>query len=169
MVSLKRLWAPWRMKYVEYVTIEKKRSCFLCEAARSQVSKESLVIFKDENWFVMLNLYPYNTGHLLVAPYRHVATLDDLTEEELRDLGQVLQKAVKLVKLTYNPDGFNIGLNLGRVAGAGLEDHLHFHIVPRWNGDTNFMPILANTKVIPEAIYDTYERLAKKLKELNLT
>ena len=166
---MKRLWAPWRMKYVEYVTIEKKRSCFLCEAARSQVSKESLVIFKDENWFVMLNLYPYNTGHLLVAPYRHVATLDDLTEEELRDLGQVLQKAVKLVKLTYNPDGFNIGLNLGRVAGAGLEDHLHFHIVPRWNGDTNFMPILANTKVIPEAIYDTYERLAKKLKELNLT
>jgi len=166
---LKRLWAPWRMKYVEYVTIEKKRTCFLCEAARSQVSKESLVIFKDENWFVMLNLYPYNTGHLLVAPYRHVATLDDLTEEELRDLGQVLQKAVKLVKLTYNPDGFNIGLNLGRVAGAGLEDHLHFHIVPRWNGDTNFMPILANTKVIPEAIYDTYERLAKKLKELNLT
>jgi len=157
------------MKYVEYVTIEKKRTCFLCEAARSQVSKESLVIFKDENWFVMLNLYPYNTGHLLVAPYRHVATLDDLTEEELRDLGQVLQKAVKLVKLTYNPDGFNIGLNLGRVAGAGLEDHLHFHIVPRWNGDTNFMPILANTKVIPEAIYDTYERLAKKLKELNLT
>ena len=166
---MKRLWAPWRMKYVEYVTIEKKRTCFLCEAARSQVSKESLVIFKDENWFVMLNLYPYNTGHLLVAPYRHVATLDDLTEEELRDLGQVLQKAVKLVKLTYNPDGFNIGLNLGRVAGAGLEDHLHFHIVPRWNGDTNFMPILANTKVIPEAIYDTYERLAKKLKELNLT
>jgi len=153
--------APWRMKYIEYVALKKEKGCFICSAAEKGVGEESLVLFKGEYGIVQMNLYPYNTGHLLVSPLRHVSSLSALKDEELLSLIKLVSTSIEAVKKALKPDGFNVGLNLGRVAGAGLEDHIHFHVVPRWNGDTNFMPIIANTKVVPEAIIDTYRRIAK--------
>lgn len=153
------LWAPWRMKYVRYAALRKTKECFICEAAKKGVGEDSLVLFKGKYGIVQMNLYPYNTGHLLVSPLRHVASLSELTREELLALIRLVATSVEALKAALSPHGFNIGLNLGRVAGAGLEDHVHFHIVPRWEGDTNFMPVIANTKVVPEAIIDTYKRI----------
>ncbi len=155
------LWAPWRMKYI----LEAQggdRACFICDAYNSEDLEKNLVLFKGDHTIVLMNKYPYNTGHLLVAPRRHVASYSDLSREELCSLNIVVKNALKLLEEVLHPDGFNIGVNLGRVAGAGLEDHLHVHIVPRWNGDTNFMPVIAETKVIPEALEDTYRKLMKK-------
>ncbi len=112
--------------------------------------------------FVMLNAYPYNPGHLLIAPYRHVATLEELTREELHEHFEIVSRSVKILKKALKPEGFNVGINLGKAAGAGIDDHVHTHIVPRWNGDTNFMPIIANAKVLSEALTDTYKKLKGK-------
>ncbi len=159
---MERLWAPWRIKYIrEVVPIKKPKKCIFCDAVSSQDLREKLVLFKSKKAFVMLNLFPYNSGHLMVAPIRHIANLEDLLEDEEVELWRLVRLSVKLLKIALKPDGFNIGINLGRVAGAGVEDHLHVHIVPRWCGDTNFMPVIGNTKVIPEAIYDTYDFLVK--------
>jgi len=155
------LWAPWRMKYVRYEALKREEGCFLCRAARAEKLEEQLVLYRGRDGLVVMNKYPYNTGHLLVAPLRHVPSLEDLEEEELCKLFSLVKRCLKLLRAALNPDGFNIGVNLGRVAGAGLEDHVHVHIVPRWNGDTNFMPIIADTKVIPEALKDTYRALMK--------
>jgi len=154
------LWAPWRMKYIEYAKVRKDSSeCFICDAVRAENLEEHLVLYKDSFTVLLMNKFPYNTGHLLLAPSRHVADFSQLTGEELLSLAELLRKSLTLLKLALSPDGFNVGVNLGRVAGAGLETHLHVHIVPRWNGDTNFMPVISNTKVIPEALKDTYRRL----------
>ena len=155
------LWAPWRMKYVRYVAVKRPRGCFICEAAERGVGEDTLVLFKGTYGIVQMNLYPYNTGHLLVSPIRHVASLSDLTREEGLALMSLVTTSIEALNRALSPHGFNVGLNLGRVAGAGLEGHVHFHIVPRWEGDTNFMPVVAGTKVIPEALVDTYRRLAK--------
>jgi len=157
----KILFAPWRMKYVEYVAIEPKRGCFLCEAARSKDDEKNFVLCRTDNALVMLNLFPYNTGHLLIAPYRHVGDVLLLNREECIDLINLLKVSLIVLRKTYSPDGFNIGVNIGSISGAGLEDHVHIHVVPRWKGDTNFMPIIANTKVIPEALEDTYRKLIR--------
>jgi len=158
---MKILWAPWRMKYI--LEAQKGGSeCFICEAYESSDMEEKLVLYKGDHTIVLMNKYPYNTGHLLVAPRRHVASYSELSREELCALNVVVKNSIRLLEEVLRPDGFNIGVNLGRVAGAGLEDHLHVHIVPRWNGDTNFMPVIAETKVIPESLGDTYSRLAKK-------
>ena len=149
------------MKYVEYVAIEPKRGCFLCEAARSKDDEKNFVLYRTNNALVMLNLFPYNTGHLLIAPYRHVGDVLLLNKEECIDLINLLRLSLVALRKTYSPDGFNIGVNIGSISGAGLEDHVHIHVVPRWKGDTNFMPIIANTKVIPEALEDTYRKLIK--------
>ncbi|RLE82769.1 MAG: HIT family hydrolase [Thermoprotei archaeon] len=161
-----RLWAPWRMKYVEYVSIEKPKGCFLCNAAKTSNLREKLVLYRNELVLAMMNLYPYNTGHLLLAPLRHIGDFEELSDEEVLALGRLTKKCIKVIKEALKPDGFNIGINIGRVAGAGLEDHIHIHIIPRWNGDTNFMPLIASTKVIPEAIYDTYDKLMRVLEKL---
>jgi ATP adenylyltransferase len=154
------LWAPWRMKYIEYAKVCKDSSgCFICDAVRAENLEEHLVLYRDSFTVLLMNKFPYNTGHLLLAPSRHVADFSQLTREELLSLAELLRKSLALLKLALSPDGFNVGVNLGRVAGAGLETHLHVHIVPRWNGDTNFMPVISNTKVIPEALKDTYRRL----------
>lgn len=155
------LWAPWRMKYIEYASIEKPKECFICEAVQQGVGEEKLTLYVGEHGIVLMNLYPYNTGHLLIAPKRHVGDLSGLNAEELSALMFLLKSSVQVLEETFRPDGFNVGLNLGRVAGAGLEDHVHIHVVPRWNGDTNFMPVIANTKVIPEALKDTYRKIMK--------
>jgi len=160
------LWAPWRMKYIEYARVEKSSGCFLCEAAKSDNLEEKLVVHKTESVIVIMNNYPYNTGHLLIAPARHVANFAQLSDSELLEMAVTLRNSLEWLRKALSPDGFNIGVNIGKVAGAGLEDHLHIHVVPRWIGDTNFMPIVANTKVIPEALADTYRKIVAAKNEL---
>jgi ATP adenylyltransferase len=152
---MEKLWAPWRM---EYVTEEKTGECVFCSAPDKGI-KESLIVFEDALSIVRLNKYPYNNAHLLISPKTHKANLEDLTDEESIDLQRLLRHSVKVLKELFHPDGFNIGLNLGSAAGAGIKDHLHWHIVPRWNGDTNFMTAIGEITVIPEHILKTQERL----------
>ena len=153
------LFAPWRMSYVSSVSSEKPRECIFCSKPRENRDRENYIVYRGATCFVMLNAYPYNTGHLLIAPYAHKPSLTDLSDEELLDLMKCTTLSLRALKEALKPDGFNIGLNLGRVAGAGIEDHVHVHVVPRWAGDTNFMPIVAKTKVLPEMLEDTYSRL----------
>jgi ATP adenylyltransferase len=153
---MQTLWAPWRIDYVES---EKETKCIFCTKLREHNDRKNLILHRGSKSFVMLNRYPYNNGHLMVAPLRHLKSLDDLGREELNDLMLTLQRAVALIKESLTPDGLNIGANLGKTAGAGIEDHLHFHVVPRWEGDTNCMPVLADIRVIPEHLEQTYDRL----------
>ena len=155
------LWSPWRMKYIEYISLHKPKGCFICKAIESKNLEEKLIIYKGDHVIVLMNLFPYNTGHLLIAPIKHVPSLEELSREEVASLFNAVKTSIKMLRRSLRPDAFNVGINLGRVAGAGLEDHVHVHIVPRWNGDTNFMPVLANTKVIPEALKDTYNKIVR--------
>ena len=141
------LWAPWRM---EYILEPKPEGCFLCDLAAQPPGAESLLIVRRRGMLVCLNKYPYNNGHLLVAPERHVGELDDLMAVERAALMEVTNEALGVVRRLMQPAGFNLGVNLGDCAGAGLREHVHMHVVPRWTGDTNFMPVLAETKVIPQ-------------------
>ncbi len=134
-------------------------SCFLCTKPGEGDDARALILARGQAAYVVLNAYPYNPGHLMVAPYRHVGELEEMTDEELLDGSHLLQRSVRLLKEGMRPDGFNAGLNLGRVAGAGLPGHLHWHLVPRWNGDTNFMPVLGDTRVLPESLDRTYAKL----------
>jgi len=140
---------------------ERHSSCFLCDAAAADPSEDekNLVVARGSLAFVILNLYPYNTGHLMVAPYRHVGELDELTKEEVDEIWSLTRRAVQAHRESSQPQGFNIGINLGEVAGAGVPGHFHLHVVPRWGGDTNFMPVLGDTKVLPELLTETYRRL----------
>ena len=155
---MERLWAPWRMEYIR-TTGGDDEGCFLCEKPQEDDPERALVLLADGDGLVMLNAYPYNPGHLLVAPRRHVAELEDLSPDELAAVGTLLQRAVAALRTAIGPNGFNLGMNLGRIAGAGLPDHLHWHVVPRWSGDTNFMPIVGETRVLPEMLVDTYAKL----------
>jgi len=156
---MKILWAPWRMKYIR--SCSKDSECFLCRALSEDKDEENLILLRGEKSFIIMNRYPYNNGHLMIAPKRHVGDLLQLNDGELIEMIKMIKLAVKALKSEYNPDGFNIGLNLGRAAGAGLEDHLHMHIIPRWVGDTNFMPLISETKTIPELLTESYSRLKK--------
>jgi ATP adenylyltransferase len=159
---MQQLWAPWRMSYI---TNAKEEGCIFCNREHEGNDRERLVLHRGKHTIVMLNKYPYNNSHLMVAPKRHVASLEDLKPEEANDLMAAIQRSCVLLKKVLSPQGFNIGANLGKVAGAGIEDHIHFHIVPRWQGDTNFMPILAATRVIPEHLAETYNRLSQVFKD----
>ncbi len=159
-----RLWAPWRLEYIRSA-VRKPGECFLCEADSTDDDREKLVLHRENDSFVMMNLYPYNNGHLLVAPRRHVGDMDDLEIGELTSLFDLVRRATGWLKKAYNPDGFNIGINIGRVAGAGLPGHLHVHIVPRWNGDVNFMPVLGFTKVVSEGLQSSWDTLKKVIDE----
>ena len=154
---MERLWAPWRMVYIK--KIDEEEGCIFCEKPKSKKDEENLILFRGERAFILMNLFPYNSGHLMVAPYKHTGNFGDLTDDEGNELFRLIKLSLDVLKEVLKPDGFNIGLNIGRTSGAGYEDHLHFHIVPRWNGDTNFMPIIADTKVIPEALEETYKAL----------
>ncbi len=161
------LWAPWRLDYVKSTDAKPEAktesTCFLCDYVVSENDRENLVTLRGEHVLVVLNRFPYNNGHLLVAPNAHKADIQELSDEELLECGQFLQRFTRVLKSILNPDGFNIGLNLGRVAGAGLPGHLHWHIVPRWNGDTNFMAVLGDTKVIPQSLDALFDLLEKEL------
>lgn len=152
------LWAPWRIKYVKS---EKDGKCFLCERQKKGSSDEWLVVSRYKYCFVILNKYPYNSGHLMIAPYRHIDDIVDLKAEERREIFNAVIDAKKTLQKLMQPEGFNTGFNLGSTAGAGLKDHIHFHMVPRWIGDTNFMPVIGNTRVVPEALEKTAELIRK--------
>lgn len=168
MMSHETLWAPWRLNYIvnavdKDATEKPQDGCFLCRYRDLANDAENYVVDRSEHSLIVLNRFPYNNGHLLIAPREHKATLDDLSDFELLDLQQQLRRMVKLLGLVMGAEGFNIGLNLGRVAGAGLPGHLHWHIVPRWNGDVNFMPIIADAKVIPQSLDALYQLLRADL------
>ena len=152
---MKQLWAPWR---IEYIQGEKDDRCIFCTASEKD-SKDSLLLFKGSFSVVMLNKYPYNNGHVMIAPIRHVARIEDVTAEEGSDIFRMISHATTVLTSLFKPDGFNIGMNVGKAAGAGIDDHLHMHVVPRWNGDVNFMPALADVKVMPEHLGATFEKL----------
>jgi ATP adenylyltransferase len=152
---MNKLWAPWRRKYIE--TAKKQKSCIFCEAAK--LKEKHKVVFKTKYSVVLLNIYPYNNGHLMVCPTRHTKDLTSLKTEEILDLFESLKKAQSLLQKTLKPEGFNIGMNLSRSAGAGITNHIHIHIVPRWNGDTNFMPVISGTKVISQSLEDLLKLL----------
>lgn len=151
-----RLWSPWRLEYV--TRGDPKTGCVFCEAPRPP-EPDSLVVFEGTSCYVILNRYPYNNGHLMVVPYRHVATLRDLSLEELTEIGVLTQRAEAALTEAYQPHGLNIGINLGKPAGAGVLEHVHVHVVPRWNGDTNFMTVVGNARVLPEDLGASAARL----------
>jgi ATP adenylyltransferase len=151
-----RLWSPWRLEYV--TGGGRKADCIFCTVVRPPES-DSLVVFEGSVCYVILNLYPYNNGHLMVVPYRHVATLTELTSDEMNEVGQLTQRCEAALDEVYRPQGFNVGINIGAAAGAGVRDHVHVHVVPRWNGDTNFMPVVGNTRVLPEELGASAARL----------
>ncbi|RLB86996.1 MAG: HIT family hydrolase [Deltaproteobacteria bacterium] len=158
------LWAPWRMEYI--LSSKKKQECIFCPGEDRGRDEERLILHVGQKSMVMMNRYPYNNGHLLVAPVRHVPSLDALHPEEILDLMLTVRRWIDVLKKEMNPEGFNVGLNIGRVAGAGVEDHMHFHIVPRWNGDTNYMTVLGEVRVIPEHLQQTYKKLIKRFNSL---
>lgn len=160
MSIMEQLWAPWR---IEYVQKARQPGCILCQKPAEKDDEANFLLYRGQYNFIILNVFPYNPGHLMIAPYRHTANLLDLTEQEAREHFDLIKKGLQLLKEVMEPAGFNIGLNLGRVAGAGIADHLHTHVVPRWEGDTNFMPVLSGTKVISEALTATYQRLKASL------
>ncbi|MEM0329637.1 MAG: HIT domain-containing protein [Nitrososphaerota archaeon] len=162
---MKILYAPWRIAYIKWFS-KKGRECFLCEASREKDDARSLIVYRGRSCFVILNKYPYNNGHLMIAPCKHAGKISDLGDDELLELIELLKLSIAALEAEYKPDGFNVGLNLGRAAGAGLEEHIHLHVVPRWFGDTNFMPVLADTKVVPESLEESWRRLRDRFRSL---
>ena len=167
-MSHETMWAPWRLNYivngVDKEAADKPPSgCFLCRYRDDSHDAENYVVDRSEHSLIVLNRFPYNNGHLLIAPREHKATLDELSDAKLLDLQIQLRRMIKLLSLVMGAEGFNIGLNLGHVAGAGLPGHLHWHIVPRWNGDVNFMPVVADTKVVPQSLDALYQLLRADL------
>jgi ATP adenylyltransferase len=156
---VERLWTPWRREFIESATSNRTDGCFLCANPAAKDDARHFIVHRAAHAFVILNLYPYNSGHVMVAPYLHTGDFAHLNTEIAADLIATTQHAVSALTSVYRPDAFNVGMNLGKAAGAGVPDHLHVHVVPRWNGDTNFMPIMADTKVLPETLDQTYERL----------
>jgi len=153
-----RLWAPWRINYLNK-SRRKKQRCIFCSARRAASDRKHLVILRSTYSLVILNIFPYNNGHLMAAPKRHIADISRLSEVELLDLIAVVNKAKSLLDKVIKPQGYNIGINIGRVSGAGFPGHIHIHIVPRWQGDTNFMPTVADTKVISQSLEELYDKI----------
>jgi len=152
----KTLWAPWR---IEYILGNKEGGCFLCAIFEGDTDRDNLLLKRGKTCAVVMNRYPYNSGHLMVCTYRHLEHLQDMTPEERLEMADLAIEAVEVLQAALNPNGLNLGYNLGEAAGAGLKDHIHQHIVPRWNGDTNFMPVLADTRVMPQALMEQYDVL----------
>ena len=160
---METMWAPWRM---EYILDDKQAGCVFCDALEKNVD---LTLYSGNDTMVMMNKFPYINGHLLVAPIKHLSTLDQLNRHEMGELLATVERSMAILKQVMNPDGFNVGLNLGKVAGAGVEEHLHFHIVPRWFGDTNALTVFAEVRVIPEHLRTTYDNLKPHFDTLNFT
>jgi len=165
MSNMKQLWAPWRMVFIQSGT-KTSAGCVFCELPQQNRDEQNLILFKSPHSFVILNKYPYNNGHLMVIPHKHTADLNTLSLVEHTDLISLTNHCVSALKQTYRPEGFNIGMNLGAAGGAGIREHLHFHIVPRWTGDTNFMPVLADTKSMPQHLDESFKQLEPYFRRL---
>jgi ATP adenylyltransferase len=151
-----RLWAPWRL---EYIRGPKADECIFCRAAESNDDEANYVVHRGDHCFVLLNAYPYNNGHVMIAPYAHEPTIEPLEEPALAELMALVNRSTKALRAVYAPEGFNVGINMGKAAGAGIEDHVHLHVLPRWTGDTNFMPVIADTRVLPQSLADSWREL----------
>ncbi len=160
-----KLWSPWRSKYIQSFKPgnEKEDGCLFCRIQNEDKDKENYVLYRSNHCFIIMNLYPYNSGHLMIVPYKHASSLSELDEAAKLDCMNTINLGCEILGKALFPHGYNIGANIGRVAGAGIEDHVHFHIVPRWNGDTNFMPVLNEVKLISEFMDITYEKLKNEL------
>jgi ATP adenylyltransferase len=160
---VERLWAPWRL---EYVTQAKSEGCIFCEKPLAGDDRAGHIIYRGSLAFVLLNAFPYNNGHIMIAPYAHLAELEELPPEILHEMIDLAQLSTRALKLTYHPDGVNLGINLGAAAGAGIKDHLHLHLVPRWKGDTNFMPVIGDVRVIPQSLDRSFDALREAFARL---
>jgi ATP adenylyltransferase len=163
----KRLWAPWRFGYVEKAA-KGESACIFVDLPQQQNDRENLILYRGETAFVMLNAFPYTNGHLMVAPYKHVADMDALSDQELLEVQKLVAAALRWIGRAYSPDGYNIGVNLGRAAGAGIPSHIHWHVVPRWHGDTNFMASVGEVRVLPQSLEDSYDKLRVAAAELGV-
>lgn len=165
---MERMWSPWRSKYIESLSVKNNTSCVFCNAKYDDITNdESLVLYKGQYSFLIMNLYPYNNGHLMVVPYKHVSDICELNDDEMLEVTQLLKLSKQALTKVLNPEGFNIGANIGKCSGAGIDQHIHFHIVPRWNGDTNFMPVLGEVKIISQELLATKNNLIRAIKELH--
>jgi ATP adenylyltransferase len=160
---MRQLWAPWRMVYIDQAIGQTatESGCIFCSKPQRNPTfdEEQLILYRGATCFIMMNLYPYNSGHLLISPYQHTGSLAGLPDETALEMIKLVQKCETACRAALNPDGFNIGANLGQVAGAGFPDHVHMHLVPRWGGDTNFMPVIADVKIMPEFLQQTYAKI----------
>lgn len=156
-----RLWAPWRFTYLELATSEKnsETGCIFVDLPAQSNDRDNLILYRGRTAFVMLNAFPYTNGHLMIAPYRHTADMSELTDEELLEINKLVASALTWITSAYHPDGFNIGVNLGCAAGAGIPTHIHWHVVPRWDGDTNFMTTVGEVRVMPQSLHESYDKL----------
>ncbi|MEN3013861.1 MAG: HIT domain-containing protein [Endomicrobiia bacterium] len=157
------LWAPWRVKFIKR---KKQKGCIFCKKIKQKNDSKNLIVYRGKYCFVILNTYPYNNGHLMIVPYRHISTLEKLSQQEGLEIFELTKNMIKILKKVYKIQGCNIGINIGKPAGAGIDKHLHLHIVPRWIGDVNFMPVFSDTKVISESLNNTYKLLKKEAKNL---
>jgi ATP adenylyltransferase len=160
---MERLWAPWRL---QYVTKEKAGGCIFCDKPLAGDDRAAYIVHRGVHAYVLLNAFPYNNGHIMVAPYAHIADLEELPPETAHEMMDLAQLATRALKGSFLPDGLNLGFNLGAAAGAGIKDHLHLHLVPRWVGDTNFMPVVGDVRVIPESLEQTYNKLTEAFAKL---
>jgi ATP adenylyltransferase len=158
-----RIWAPWRLAYVKDASKDAEQECIFCAKPAQDDDEANLIVHRGERCFVILNRFPYTNGHLMIAPYEHRATLSELDPDTIAEMMSLTQRAMRALEDRYEPHGYNVGCNQGRVAGAGVEHHIHMHVVPRWGGDTNFMPVLADTRVMPQTLSDTYATLKGSL------
>jgi ATP adenylyltransferase len=161
-VANQRIWAPWRLAYVKDAAKSSEDECIFCAKPEANDDAANLIVHRGEHCFVILNLFPYTNGHMMVAPYAHVGALQEVEAETLAEMMALAQQGIRILEDVYAPQGFNVGFNQGRVAGAGVEHHIHMHVVPRWGGDTNFMPVLGDTRVMPQSLEQSYAALAGK-------
>jgi ATP adenylyltransferase len=154
---MERLWAPWRL---QYVTKARDEGCIFCDKPLAGNDREAYIVHRGSLAYILLNAFPYNNGHIMIAPYAHLSALEELPSDALNEMMQLAQRSTIVLKQSFNAEGLNLGFNLGSAAGAGIKDHIHMHLVPRWTGDTNFMPVVADVRVIPQSLEQTYEVLA---------
>lgn len=163
---MKQLWAPWRMEYILSEVEGGDETCIFCDFPSQNKDAEHLIAYRSDSCFVILNRFPYNNGHLMVVPYKHTRDVLELTDDEMLDLQQTINKSVQVLRNVMRPHAMNIGMNLGRTAGAGIDEHIHYHIVPRWNGDTNFMPVISGTKVVSESLEASFQKITAEFSKL---
>ena len=160
---MKQLWAPWRM---EYIKSDKSDACIFCTLPRENEDEKNYILYRGKAAFIIMNIFPYNSAHLMVSPFRHIGCLTEQNSDETSELNRLTNTCIEILRKVINPEGFNVGYNIGKAAGAGYDEHIHCHIVPRWIGDTNFMPVLGETKVHPEHLKSTYSKLLPHFKNI---